>query len=133
MEKIEHIGIAVKDLNQANKTFQKLLGIHPYKTEVVITENVITSFFEIGESKVELLESSDPNSVIAKFLEKRGEGLHHIAYSVSNIYDEMKRLKTEGFVLINEEPKRGADNKLVCFLHPRDTNGVLMELCQEII
>ncbi|MBA2422758.1 MAG: methylmalonyl-CoA epimerase [Chitinophagales bacterium] len=133
MEKIEHIGIAVKDLNQANKTFQKLLGIHPYKTEVVITENVITSFFEIGESKVELLESSDPNSVIAKFLEKRGEGLHHIAYSVNNIYDEMKRLKTEGFVLINEEPKRGADNKLVCFLHPRDTNGVLMELCQEII
>jgi methylmalonyl-CoA/ethylmalonyl-CoA epimerase len=133
MEKIEHIGIAVKDLNQANKTFQKLLGIYPYKTEVVITENVITSFFEIGESKVELLESSDPNSVIAKFLEKRGEGLHHIAYSVNNIYDEMKRLKTEGFVLINEEPKRGADNKLVCFLHPRDTNGVLMELCQEII
>ncbi len=133
MKKIEHIGIAVKDLNQANKTFQKLLGIYPYKTEVVITENVITSFFEIGESKVELLESSDPNSVIAKFLEKRGEGLHHIAYSVNNIYDEMKRLKTEGFVLINEEPKRGADNKLVCFLHPRDTNGVLMELCQEII
>ncbi len=133
MEKIEHIGIAVKDLKQANATYGKLLGVQPYKTEIVNAENVITSFFKIGESKVELLESTNPLGVVAKFLDKKGEGLHHVAYSVKNIYDEMKRLKTEGFVLLNDEPKYGADNKLVCFIHPKDTNGVLIELCQEII
>lgn len=132
MEKIEHIGIAVKDLAAANETYRKLLGVQHYKTEAVISEKVTTSFFRIGDNKIELLESSDPDGVIARFIEKKGEGIHHVAYAVDNILEEMRRLKTEGFVLLNEEPKRGADNKLVCFVHPKNTHGVLMELCEEI-
>lgn len=132
MEKIEHIGIAVKDLATANETYRKLLGVQHYKTEAVISEKVTTSFFRIGDNKIELLESSDPDGVIARFIEKKGEGIHHVAYAVDNILEEMRRLKTEGFVLLNEEPKRGADNKLVCFVHPKNTHGVLMELCEEI-
>ncbi len=132
MEKIEHIGIAVKDLATANETYRKLLGVQHYKTEAVISEKVTTSFFRIGDNKIELLESSDPDGVIARFIEKKGEGIHHVAYAVDNILEEMRRLKSEGFVLLNEEPKRGADNKLVCFVHPKNTHGVLMELCEEI-
>ena len=132
MDKIEHIGIAVKDLETANKIYTKLFGIPPYKTETVKSENVSTSFFKIGESKIELLEATDPESAIAKFIAKKGEGIHHIAYAVDDIVAEMKRLKNEGFVILNNEPKKGADNKLVCFLHPKSTNGVLVELCQEI-
>lgn len=132
MEKIEHIGIAVKDLATANETYRKLLGVQHYKTEAVISEKVTTSFFRVGDNKIELLESSDPDGVIARFIEKKGEGIHHVAYAVDNILEEMRRLKTEGFVLLNEEPKRGADNKLVCFVHPKNTHGVLMELCEEI-
>ncbi len=132
MDKIEHIGIAVKDLEAANKVYTKLFGMPPYKTEIVESENVSTSFFKVGESKIELLEAIDSESTIAKFIEKRGEGIHHIAYAVDDIVIEIKRLKAEGFVVLNEEPKKGADNKLVCFLHPKSTNGVLVELCQEI-
>ena len=132
MEKIEHIGIAVKHLETANETYRKLLGMPHYKTETVAGEKVMTSFFQIGENKIELLESTDPDGVIAKFIEKKGEGIHHIAYAVENIREEMKRLKAEGFVLLNEEPKHGADNKLICFVHPKNTHGVLMELCEEI-
>ncbi|MBP9883875.1 MAG: methylmalonyl-CoA epimerase [Chitinophagales bacterium] len=132
MEKIEHIGIAVKDLATANETYSKLLGSTHYKTEEVASEKVTTSFFRVGTNKIELLASTDPAGVIAKFIEKKGEGIHHIAYAVENIRIEMQRLKEEGFVLLNEEPKRGADNKLVCFVHPKHTHGVLMELCEEI-
>ena len=132
MQKIEHIGIAVSNLEASNKLFASLLGTASYKTEEVESEGVMTSFFKIGESKIELLEASNPESTIAKFIAKKGEGVHHIAYAVENILSEMKRLKDEGFVLLSEEPKRGADNKLVCFLHPKSTNGVLIELCQEI-
>lgn len=132
MEKIEHIGIAVKDINQANTIYKSLLGYKHYKTENVEREGVTTSFFKCGESKIELLEATKPDSPIAKFIEKKGEGIHHIAFSVSNIKKEVKRLKEEGFTVINEEPKKGADNKLVVFLHPKSTNGVLIELCQEI-
>ena len=132
MEKIEHIGIAVKNLSEANETYRKLLGIAHYKMERVEGEKVNTSFFNVGENKIELLESTDPNGVITKFIDRKGEGIHHIAFAVENIREEMKRLKAEGFVLLNEEPKRGADNKLVCFVHPKNTNGVLMELCEEI-
>ncbi|MCY7409211.1 MAG: methylmalonyl-CoA epimerase [Chitinophagales bacterium] len=132
MEKIEHIGIAVRDLVSANETYRKLLGVAAYKTESVASENVNTSFFKVGENKIELLESTDPSGVIAKFIEKKGEGIHHIAFAVENIREEMKRLKAEGFILLNEEPKLGADNKLVCFVHPKNVNGVLVELCQEI-
>jgi len=132
MRKIEHIGIAVKNLERSNITFSKLFGREPYKTEVVESEGVSTSFFMMGESKIELLEATNPNSAIAKFIDKKGEGIHHIAYDVEDIYAEMKRLEGEGFELINKEPKKGADNKLVCFLHPKSTNGVLIELCQEI-
>jgi len=132
MEKIEHIGIAVKDINQANTIYKSLLGYEHYKTENVEREGVTTSFFKCGESKIELLEATKPDSPIAKFIEKKGEGIHHIAFSVSNIKKEVKRLKEEGFTVINEEPKKGADNKLVVFLHPNSTNGVLIELCQEI-
>ncbi len=132
MHKIEHIGIAVKDLKNSNPLFAKLFGEAHYKIEEVASENVNTSFFKIGASKIELLEATDPASPIAKFIEKRGEGIHHIAFDVDDIYAEMKRLQNEGFQLINEKPKRGADNKLVCFLHPKTTNGVLIELCQEI-
>ncbi|MEQ8926754.1 MAG: methylmalonyl-CoA epimerase [Fulvivirga sp.] len=132
MNKIEHIGIAVKSLETSNKLFASLLNTQPYKKEEVASENVNTSFFKMGESKIELLEATDPNSPIAKFIEKKGEGIHHIAYDVTDIEAEMARLEKEGFILLNEKPKKGADNKLVCFLHPKSTNGVLVELCQEI-
>ena len=131
MQKIEHIGIAVKDLAISVPLFEKLLNSSCYKTEQVETEKVNTAFFKTGETKIELLESTDPNGVIAKFIERKGEGLHHIAFDVADIQAEMKRLQNEGFILLNEEPKPGADNKLVCFLHPKGTNGVLIELCQE--
>lgn len=132
MNKIEHIGIAVKDLATSNKIFEKLMGAAPYKMEVVESEGVSTSFFSNGPNKIELLEATNPDSPIAKFIEKRGEGIHHIAFDVTDIEAEMARLKNEGFILLNETPKKGADNKLVAFLHPKGTNGVLVELCQEI-
>jgi len=132
MKKIEHIGIAVKNLNEANALYQKLLGIAPYKTESVEQEGVKTSFFKLGDSKIELLEATDDQSAIAKFILKKGEGMHHIAFEVENLDSEIKRLEKEGFTIINNVPKRGADNKLVVFLHPKSTNGVLIELCQEI-
>lgn len=131
MDKIEHIGIAVKNITEAEATYTRLLGQPPYKTESVESEGVLTMFFKTGESKIELLEASNPESPIAKFIEKRGEGIHHIAFAVSDIQSEMKRLESEGFTLLNSEPKLGADNKWVCFLHPKGTNGVLVELCQE--
>jgi len=131
MLKIEHLGIAVKDLATSIPIFEKLLNSLCYKTETVLSEQVNTAFFKIGESKVELLESCTKDGVIAKFIEKKGEGMHHIAFDVANIEAEMARLKGEGFVLLNEIPKPGADNKLVCFLHPKTTNGVLIELCME--
>ena len=133
MQKTEHIGIAVKDLAISIPLFEKLLNSQCYKTELVESEKVSTAFFKIGETKIELLESTDPNGVIAKFIERKGEGLHHIAFDVTDIKAEMKRLQNEGFVLLNNEPKEGADNKLVCFLHPKGTNGVLIELCQQKI
>lgn len=132
MLKIEHLGIAVKNIKESNELFAKLFGKAAYKMEKVESEHVSTSFFMMGESKIELLEATDPNSPIAKFIEKKGEGLHHIAFEVEDIHAEMKRLKSEGFTLLSEEPKKGADNKLICFLHPKGTNGVLIELCQEI-
>lgn len=131
MNKIEHIGIAVKNLETSNKLFTKLLGQVPYKTEKVENEFVNTSFFKSGENKIELLEATSSESAIAKFIEKKGEGVHHIAFDVKDIRSEMKRLEDEGFILLSKEPKPGADNKLVCFLHPKSTNGVLIELCQE--
>jgi len=131
MFKVEHIGIAVKDMQNAVSLFEKLLNTNCYKTELVETENVKTAFFQTGETKIELLESTDPNGVIAKFIERKGEGLHHIAFEVTDIKAEMQRLQAEGFVLLTEDPKQGADNKLVCFLHPKGTNGVLIELCQD--
>ena len=133
MNKIEHIGIAVNELAMAIPVFEKLLNTSCYKTEQVDSEKVRTAFFKTGESKIELLESTEPDGVIATFIEKKGGGLHHIAFEVTDILAEMKRLKAEGFTLLNEEPKRGADNKLVCFLHPKGTQGVLIELCQEIV
>lgn len=132
MEKIEHIGIAVKNITEANKVYEALLGIAPYKTEKVASEGVETSFFRVGESKIELLEATSPDSPIAKFIEKRGEGIHHIAFAVKDIKSEMARLQKQDFVLLNVLPKIGADNKLVAFLHPKSTKGVLIELCQEI-
>lgn len=131
MNKIEHIGIAVRDLEAANKTYEALLGAEKYKTEAVESEGVITSFFKIGESKIELLAGTNAESPVSKFLEKRGEGIHHIAFHVDNIKAEIERLKGEGFRLLNETPKPGADNKLVAFMHPKDANGVLVELCQD--
>ena len=133
MHKIEHIGIAVKELSISLPLFEKLLNSKCYKTELVESEKVSTAFFKTGETKIELLESTDPDGVIAKFIEKKGEGLHHIAFDVADIRAEMKRLAAEGFILLNEEPKEGADNKWICFLHPKTTNGVLIELCQEKI
>ncbi len=133
MLRIEHIGIAVKNLEQSIPLFETLLNTNCYKTESVESEGVKTAFFQLSESKLELLEASTELSPIAKFLEKKGEGIHHIAYEVANIETEMKRLSDAGFQLLNETPKRGADNKLVCFLHPKSTNGVLVELCQEIV
>lgn len=132
MDKIEHIGIAVRSLKEARPLYESLLGCKSYKTEEVSSENVITEFFKIGESKIELLEASSNESAIAGFIEKRGEGIHHIAFAVENIIEEMARLKSEGFKLLNEVPKIGADNKLVCFIHPKSAHGVLIELCQEI-
>lgn len=131
MQKVEHIGIAVKDLAISIPLFEKLLNSQCYKTEEVEGEKVNTAFFRSGDSKIELLESTDPDGIIARFIEKKGEGLHHIAFDVPDIEAEMSRLKKEGFVLLNETPKPGADNKLVCFLHPKNTNGVLIELCTE--
>jgi methylmalonyl-CoA/ethylmalonyl-CoA epimerase len=130
MKKIEHIGIAVKNLEESNKLFAKLFGKQHYKVETVEREGVKTSFFMMGDVKVELLESTHDVSAIKKFIEKRGEGLHHIAFAVDDIHAEMKRLEQEGFVFLNKEPLPGADNKLICFLHPKSTNGVLVELCQ---
>jgi len=132
MLKIEHIAIAVKSLESSNPLFGALLQSKPYKQETVASEKVKTSFFKVGDTKIELLEPVENEGPVAKFLEKKGEGLHHIAFEVADIKAEMERLKKEGFVLLNEEPKRGADNKWVCFLHPKSTNGVLIELCQEI-
>jgi methylmalonyl-CoA/ethylmalonyl-CoA epimerase len=132
MLKVEHIGIAVRTLADSVPLFEKLLNSQCYKTETVESEKVNTAFFKKGETKIELLESTDANGVISKFIEKKGEGLHHIAFDVENIQSEMERLKNEGFVLLNDKPKPGADNKLVCFLHPKNTNGVLIELCQSI-
>lgn len=132
MLKIEHLGIAVKNLEISNLVFSKLLNTSPYKNETVESEGVNTSFFLVGDSKIELLESLNEESPIAKFLAKKGEGLHHIAFEVDDIESEIQRLEKEGFVLLNSQPKKGADNKLVCFLHPKSTNGVLIELCQEI-
>ena len=132
MQKIEHIGIAVLDLDKSEELYENLLGVKSYKREVVESEGVITSFFKAGINKVELLQSINEEGVIAKFIEKKGEGIHHIAYAVTDIVAEMKRLSSEGFTLLSEEPKKGADNKWVCFLHPKTTGGVLVELCQEI-
>ena len=132
MLKIEHIGIAVNDLEKSNELFAKLLGKPHYKVEKVESESVATSFFQIGESKIELLQGTNEESAIAKYLEKKGEGIHHLAFSVEDIEKEVERLKSEGFLAISDKPKRGADNKLVFFFHPKATNGVLIELCQEI-
>jgi methylmalonyl-CoA/ethylmalonyl-CoA epimerase len=129
--KIEHIGIAVKDIAASNEIFSALLGVRPYKEEHVESENVITSFFQVGDSKIELVQATSPDSAIAKFLEKNKEGMHHIAFEVQDIYAEIDRLKSEGFTMIHEAPKEGADNKLIAFLHPKRSNSVLVELCQE--
>lgn len=133
MLKIEHLGIAVKDLSAANELYAKLLGKAHYKIETVASENVDTSFFHIGESKIELLAATSPDSAIAKYIDKKGEGIHHIAFAVEDIEAEVERLKAEGFVPISDKPKKGADNKMVFFFHPKSTGGVLVELCQEIV
>ena len=132
MRKVEHIGIAVKDIANSNDLYESLLGVPPYKQEVVSSENVITSFFRVGTNKIELIASDNTESTISKFISKKGEGLHHIAFDVDDIIAEMKRLKLLGFKLLSDQPKKGADNKLICFVHPKSANGVLIELCQEI-
>ena len=132
MKKIEHIGIAVQNIEASNKLFAKIFGKPPFKSEKVKSEGVVTSFFEIGDSKIELVAATTEQSPIFKYLEKRGGGMHHVAFAVEDIEKEMTRLKQEGIRLLNESPKAGADNKIICFLHPQDTNGVLIELCQEI-
>ncbi|TLU98772.1 methylmalonyl-CoA epimerase [Dyadobacter luticola] len=132
MLNVEHIGIAVKELEKSEKLFSALFNVAPYKRETVQSEKVSTSFFQINQTKIELLEATSPDSVIAGFIEKKGEGFHHIAFEVEDIESEMLRLQNEGFTLLNNVPKIGADNKLVCFLHPKSTNGILIELCQEI-
>lgn len=132
MQKIEHIGIAVKSLKESNELFGKLFGKAAYKQETVESEGVTTSFFEVGPNKIELLEATNPESPIAKFIEKKGEGIHHIAFEVDDLEKEVQRLKSEGFVVLNETPKKGADHKKVVFLHPKSTNGVLIELCEEL-
>ena len=132
MKQIEHIGIAVRNLQEACEVYERLLGVAPYKTEEVVSEGVLTAFFKSGPNKIELLQATTEQSAIAQFIEKKGEGMHHIAFAVDDIQAEMKRLKGEGFTLLNEAPKRGADNKWICFVHPKDANGVLVELCQEI-
>ena len=129
--RVEHIGIAVKEMQSANTLFESLLGISNYKIESVESENVSTAFFKTGETKIELLESNTTDGIIARYIAKKGEGIHHIAFEVADIYAEMERLKKEGFTLLNEFPKQGADNKLVCFLHPKDIHGVLIELTME--
>lgn len=131
MKKIEHIGIAVEDLDQAEKLYTQILGVEPYKREAIPAQKVITSFFRNGPNKIELVQGTDPESAISKFISKKGPGLHHIAYDVTDIKSELKRLKSEGFRLINEEPVSGADNKWIAFVHPKSTQGVLIELCQE--
>ncbi len=131
MLNVEHIGIAVKNIENSNALFTKILNTKPYKEETVASENVKTSFFKLGNQKIELLESLSEDGPIAKFINKKGEGIHHIAFAVEDILTEMQRLEKEGFILLNKEPKKGADNKLVCFLHPKDTNSVLIEICQE--
>lgn len=131
IKKIEHLGIAVKNLDESNQLFEKLLGVAHYKIEEVESEGVKTSFFQVGETKIELLEATKPESPIAKFIEKKGEGIHHMAFDVDHIESEIDRLKGEGFQVINETPKNGADNKRIVFLHPKTTNGVLVELCEE--
>ena len=133
MKKIEHIGIAVTDINKSNELFSKIFGKENYKSEIVESEGVITSFFQIGENKIELVEAINPDSPISKYLQKNREGMHHIAFEVEDIVKEMARLKGEGIRLLNDTPKKGADNKIICFLHPKDTNGVLIELCQKIL
>ena len=132
MDKIEHIGIAVKDIKLSNALFEGLFGHPHYKTETVESEGVKTSFFKVGSNKIELLEATREDSPIAKFIEKKGEGIHHVAFAVEDIVSEIERLKGKGFIVLNETPKKGADNKLVAFLHPKSTNGVLIELCQDI-
>ncbi|MFZ1807550.1 MAG: methylmalonyl-CoA epimerase [Cyclobacteriaceae bacterium] len=131
MDKIEHIGIAVKNMDVSNRLFSKLLGKAPYKIEEVASEGVKTSFFDVGGVKIELLEATNPDSPIAKFIEKRGEGVHHMAFAVDDIDKSIAAKVEEGFTVINEKPKEGADNKIIAFLHPKSTNGVLVELCQE--
>jgi methylmalonyl-CoA/ethylmalonyl-CoA epimerase len=131
IKKIEHIGIAVKNIQESNELMKKLFGLAHYKIEQVQSEGVATSFFLVGDTKVELLEATNEESAISKFISKKGEGIHHLAFEVDDIHAEMKRLQDEGFELINKQPKEGADNKLICFLHPKSTNGVLVELCQE--
>ena len=132
IKKIEHLGIAVKDLNKSNELFKKLLGEQSYKTEAVDSEPVTTSFFKVGDQKIELLEASEPSSTIARFIERRGEGMHHLAFHVESIDEEVERLEKEGFEFVSKTPTKGADNKMIVFLHPKTTNGVLIELCQEI-
>ena len=132
MKNVEHIGIAVGDLSAAETLYSALLNTVPYKRESVESEQVITSFFKINQTKIELLEATGPDSAIARFIEKKGEGIHHIAFEVEDIAAEMERLRNAGFTLLNETPKQGADNKLVCFVHPKSANGVLIELCQEV-
>jgi methylmalonyl-CoA/ethylmalonyl-CoA epimerase len=131
MRKIEHIGIAVKDLAASNQIFEDILGVAPYKQEEVQSEHVLTSFFQVGESKIELLQATSPDSAIAKYLEKNKEGIHHIAFDVEDIMAEIDRLKEKGYTLIHESPKEGADNKIIAFMHPKSSNGVLVELCQD--
>jgi methylmalonyl-CoA/ethylmalonyl-CoA epimerase len=132
MKKIEHIGIAVNNIDDANKLYEQLLDTKPYKSEVIESEGVVTSFFQSKNTKIELLQGTNDNNAISKFIKKNGEGVHHIAFEVDDILDEMMRLKQLGFYIINETPKKGADNKLICFVHPKSTNGVLIELCQTI-
>lgn len=131
-QKIEHLGIAVKNLEEAEERYSRLLGVMPYKREEVASEMVITSFFMVGSNKIELLQATAPESAIAKFINKKGEGIHHVAYEVDNIELEVQRLRDSGFTILNDVPKQGADNKLICFVHPRDAHGVLVELCQSI-
>lgn len=131
LRKIEHIGIAVKDLATSNQIFEDILGVAPYKQEEVESEHVLTSFFQVGESKIELLQATSPDSAIAKYLEKNKEGIHHIAFDVADIYAEIERLKEKGYTLIHETPKEGADGKIIAFMHPKSSNGVLLELCQD--
>ncbi len=131
MRKIEHLGIAVKDIKASNQIFEDLLGVPPYKEEAVESEHVLTSFFQIGESKIELLQATSESSAIHRFIEKKGEGIHHIAFDVEDIYSEIDRLKEKGYQMIHKEPKLGADNKLIAFLHPKSSNKVLVELCQD--